>query len=205
MFGNESNFVRLDSFDRLFGKRLGFYKPLFANLRFDRRAAFVAGAHDVFIFFIYPREQSFGFEFVNNLRASLIDFHPGEFTGNRQKFAVKINNLFFIEVVPFGDFEIGRIVRRSDRHCARAEFAIDRRIFNHSRRNRSIDPFEFDGVAILPLRIAFIIRMHDHVFIAELRLRSSRCDFEGSVLQIVERILPLHIFDFKIGKRRLMF
>ncbi len=196
MFGKKSNFAGFYCAYSGRGKRFCFHEPLFLNLGFNDRAAFVACSHGVAVRVIGPNEKPFRVHFCDNFRACLIYFHSCEFARDRKQLPALVDYLLFFKIVPLGDFKVGRGVPRSNRHNAGAEFHINVFVLDNRRRDCAVYPFQLDFFSVFVFRVPFVIRMHDNIFIAEFCLGSGCRYYKGTILEIVEGVVSFNILDF---------
>ena len=173
------------------------HEPLQFYLRLDDTAGALRGRDVVCILFLFD-EQTFLFEFFDDLRARLGYLHAGELSGDREELANLTDDLFLIKTMTFRDLEVRLRVPGGDGHHASAEFHVDSFVFDDGRGDGTIDPLHFERIAVFPFRIALIIRVHHDIFIAELRLGTRRADDEGTVLKVVEFCFFLDVDDFVV-------
>jgi hypothetical protein len=80
----------------------------------------------------------------------------------------------------------------SDRLGAMRNYAVKM----NGRGNGAVNPFQFDFLSVLVFGVPFIIGMDDNILIAELGFGSRRPNDEGTVLKVIERVLPFFVFGF---------
>src|SRR5271170_5195017 len=104
------------------------------------------------------------------------------------------------------DLEVGKIVRRSNLHCAGAEFTLDSRISDN--RNLTSDQRQPYHLADKP-GVARIVRMHRDGDVAEDRLGPRRRDGyrSGAVRERITDVPKIAVnrlmIDFKVRQRGL--
>ena len=121
-----------------------------------------------------------------------------EFARNREQYSALIDHLFDVELVPARDLEVDRGMRRCDGHGTGARIHVGRLVFDHCRHDRSVDPFEFELLAMCIVRIARVVGMHHHIFISKFRLGAHSTDHERTVLEVVKWIFLLDMLDLFI-------
>ncbi len=92
---------------------------------------------------------------------------------------------------------------RSDSHDPGAEFPIDYFVFDNCGFDWSIDPFDSNFVTVSIAHIAFVIRMHDDIFVAKLGFGTSGGNFKRTIFQVVEFGRFFFIHHFIIRNSRL--
>ena len=118
--------------------------------------------------------------------------------GNRKKSTVEINNRFLVQLMSFGNFKICMIMPWSDGHHSCSEFRIHGIVFNDRGLDSSVDPFTLKGLTMLIIKVSFIFRVHDHILIPELRLRTDCPDLKRTILKSIEGRPCFLSFDFII-------
>ena len=113
--------------------------------------------------------------------------HARELSRDCKKLASLVNNLLFIKPVAPRDVKVGGIVPWSYGHDAGAEFHVNRFVFDHDCRNRPLYPFKLYFLSIFIFFVARVIRMHDHVFVAEFGFGARRAYDKRPVFQIIKR------------------
>ena len=182
------------------------HEPLFFDLRFDDAAAAAVYGDIVDVILIGFCDKPFRCEFFSDFCSCLGNIHTGEFAGDCEKFSVVADDLFFAEVVPLGDVEVGRVVPGGDGHGACAETHIDCFVFDEGGGYLPIDPF--DVLYFLPVSvrgISLVVRMHDNVFVPEFGFGACGTDDEWTVLQIIEWRFFFAALDFIVGNGGLEF
>src|SRR3989344_1519343 len=115
------------------------HDPLQLHLRFDHRARALGRRHIMRIGLLFHDEAFFS-ELLDDLRTRVRALHAGEFARDREELAVLVDDLLLVEAVALSDVEVGRVMPRRDRHGARSELAVYRRILHYGRRYGAIDP-----------------------------------------------------------------
>ena len=98
----------------------------------------------------------------------------------------------------FGNFKICMIMPWSDGHHSCSEFRIHGIVFNDRGLDSSVDPFTLKGLTMLIIKVSFIFRVHDHILIPELRLRTYCPELKRTILKSIERRPCFLSFDFII-------
>ena len=173
-------------------------EPLELDLRLDDAAAAAVGGYVVRVPLIDLHDESLLVELGDDHRARLLDVLAREFASDRKQYAALIDHLFDVELVPARDLEVDRGMRRCDGHGTGARLHVGRLVFDHCRHDRSVDPFEFELLAMCIVRIPGVVGMHHHVLVAEFRLGAHGTDYERAVLEIVKWIFLLDMLDLFI-------
>ncbi len=180
-------------------------EPLLFDLRFDHALAALAERDVVDVILFDGHQQAFRLELLDDLRTRVLDVQAGELPRRGQQLAVEADDLLLLQIVTLGDIEIDVVVPRRDRHHTRTERGVDGLVLDDRRGDGSVDPLALELLAVRVLGVALVVRMHDDVLVAELRLGARRGDLERPVLERVERLFALGIFDLVIGDGRLKF
>ena len=177
-------------------------EPLLADLRLNGTAAPAVEGFAVGVAFIRVHQQPLALELFHDFRTCLINAHACKFLCDGQQFSVEIDDRFLVESMAFGDFKVRVVMPRGDGHHARSEFRIHRLVLDDRGNHRPVDPLALEGVTVLELGIALVLRMHDDILVAELGFRAHRADLEGSVLEGVEgrlHLLAVHLVIRDVG------
>ncbi len=129
--------------------------------------------------------------------------HALEFPGDGEQFPVETDHLLFLELVALGDLEVGMVVPGRDGHHSGAEGGVDGLVFDDGRSHGPVDPLGRERVAVLILGVALVIGVHHHVLVAELCFGTRGADLERAVLERVEILLALLVFDLVVAHSRL--
>ena len=155
---------------RLLRQRLHFHEPLRRNARLHNRFAAVARAHGMRVFGNVVHQTQF-FQIANHPRPRHKPLEARIFSRGFVHVRVVRHHVNLGKSVPLAHLKIVGIVRRSDLHHARAEFAVhisvrnDRNLAIHQRQKHFL-PDQF--------LVTFVLRMHRHRRIAQHRLGTRR-------------------------------
>ena len=86
----------------------------------------------------------------------------------------------------------------SDGHHSCSEFRIHGIVFNDRGLDSSVDPFALKGLTMLIIKVSYILRVHDHILIPELRLWTDCPDLKRTILKSVKGRSCFLSFDFII-------
>ena len=103
--------------------------------------------------------------------------------------------------MPFCDFEVRSAVPRSDSHDTGTERHVDRIVFDDGRGDRAVYPFGLERLSVFPLRITWIVRVHDDILVAELCFRTRCADGKRAVFEVIERRLFFLVDNLVIRNR----
>src|SRR3989338_399691 len=173
-------------------------EPLELNLRLDDSTC-ALGRGDIVRVGLFIHHKPFLTELLDYLGARFRYLHSDELAGYRQKLAVLVDNLLFVEAVPLGNVEVSRIVPRGNGHRARAELTVYCGVLHDRSRDGAVYPLELEFLAVCVISVARVLRMHDDILIAELRLRACRANGERAILQVVESCLLFLIHNLVIA------
>ena len=157
-------------FLRFVGQRFHFHEPLGRKPRLHDRFATVAGAHVVRVLGDLLHQAEF-FQICNHPRARHEPLQARIFPGVGVHVRIVGHHVDFRQMVPLAHFEIVGVVRGSNLHHARAEFAVDVRIRNH--RNFPVHQRQHHRLAH-QMRVALVLRMHRCRRIPQHRFRPRR-------------------------------
>ena len=99
-----------------------------------------------------------------------------------------------------GDFEVDLAMPWRNGHNTSAKLGVDGRVFDDRGRDWAVNPFGFEGVAVLVLRVTLIVRVHNDILIAKLSLGTCGTNLKGAVLKGVKfgllfNVLNLYVRD----------
>src|SRR3989344_6066425 len=98
------------------------------------------------------------------------------------------------------DVEVSRIMPGSNGHHPSAERHIDALIFDNGGFYWAVNPLQSKFIAMLVAHVSLVLGVHHYILIAEFGLWPGGGDGEGAVLQVIQALHSLLVFDFKIGK-----
>lgn len=182
-------------------------EPLRRDQRLDHRAAPIATRDGEFVI-LDPFEQPKFAEALDHTLARFIPVQSGELRSCRFGHArVLVHDDDVRQVVSTPHLVVVRIMRRRDLDRARAEVRVNRFVGD----DRDLAPDERQNHRLADqLAITFVVRIDRHRRVAEHGLGARGGDRDAPIasfdriLQVVELALKRLLFNFEIGKRRLI-
>ena len=183
------------------------HEPLLFDLRFDNAAAATVHGDIVHIVFFGSDYEVFCAELLDNFFSRFDDIETAKlFSGTIKELPVVADDLFFVEVMSLGDVEVGRIVPGGNGHGTRPKAHIDRLVFDHSRRDRAIDPLNiFYFLTIGVLFVPIVVGMDNDILIAEFGFGAGGADHKGTVLKVIKVGFFFATLHFVVGDGGLKF
>ena len=191
-----------DDLERRLGERLHLDKPLIGGNRLDRRAAAVAGADIVRVWFDLE-EVALGFEVGDECLPRFVAIHALVFAAPVVDGGVVVHDLDLFQAVALPDEEVVRVVRGRDLHAARAEADLD--IVVGDDRNLSADNRQNQRLAD-KVGVALIVRVDGDGGVAEHRLGAGGGNLDilvaalDRVLDVPEMACLFAVLDLRVGE-----
>ena len=208
-FRIEHDFAVFPRLERLFCKRLHFYKPLIAQIRLYNGITAVTVTYRMSNFFLFLKKSEFLQIFYNQSACLRTRKTAIFFRTVFVQSAVRIKNIYDFKIIPLTNLPVVRVVSRRNFYHTGSEFLVYVTVCNN--RNNAVCKRKFKFLAYNIL-VAFVSRIYGDSCITKKRLRTRSSNFNARASvrrRSVSKLIPdvvhcagcISVINFVICKR----